>query len=86
MKKELDDIIRNFDKAYYNEYDNPNHYETIRAEYLEYSLFFQKAFISENGYIVNTGNYQTVNRELIRLVRDKILKHPLLWKLFFMVA
>lgn len=52
----------------------------------EFCLKIQKLFISENGYIIDTGNYQDVNSELIIRIEEKIKKHPILWKLFFMVA
>ena len=74
MKK----AIADFNKAY--ETDDMFH------EYLAFSQFFQRAFISKDGYIIDTGNFETCNRELIDLVEAKIHKHPLLWKLFFMVA
>lgn len=58
----------------------------ILHEYLAFSQFFQRVFISENGYIVDTGNFRTVNREMIDLVYTHIKRHPILWKLFFMIA
>lgn len=58
----------------------------ISDDDLDFIRWVHNIFISENGYIVDTGNYKTVNRELMRLVDKKIKKHPLIWKLFFMVA
>ena len=75
MKKAIED----FNKAYDTEGD-------IFHEYLAFSQFFQRAFISEDGYIVDTGNFETVNREMIDLVYERIKKHPIIWKLFFMIA
>ena len=77
-KERMEDAIAKFDKAYAN--------DDIREEYLQFSRFIQGAFISPNGWIVDTGNYQTVNRELIEDIYYKIRKHPLIWKLFFRVA
>lgn len=74
MKKE----IENFDKAYDS--------NDLFHEYLAFSKFFQKAFISEDGYIIDTGNFQTCNREMIQRVYERIKKHPIIWKLFFMIA
>lgn len=59
---------------------------TQKEKDLDFIRWVQNIFISENGYIVDTGNYQTVNDELMRRVDRKIKKHPLIWKLFFMVG
>ena len=75
MKKAIED----FNKAYDTEGD-------IFHEYLAFSQFFQRAFISESGYIIDTGNFETVNLEMIDRVYERIKKHPILWKLFFMIA
>ena len=77
-KKRMEDAMSKFDKAYSN--------RDLEEEYLQFSHFIQGAFISPTGWIIDTGNYQTVNRELIRDIYDKIRKHPLIWKLFFKVA
>lgn len=74
----MEENIRDFDEAYKN--------DDMRKEYLAFSQFMQNAFISEDGYIIDTGNFQTANLELIDLVYRKIKKHPIIWKLFFMVA
>ena len=77
-KKRMEDAISKFDKAYFN--------FNLEEEYLQFSRFIQWAFISPTGWIANTGNYRTVNRELIEDIYYKIRKHPLIWKLFFRVA
>ena len=77
-KERMEDAISKFDIAYTN--------DDIREEYLQFSRFVQGAFISPTGWIIDTGNYQTVNRELIRDIYNKIRKHPLIWKIFFKVA
>ena len=52
----------------------------------EFSILIQNLLISENGYVLDTGNWENVNAEVaLRLVK-KIKKHPILWKYFFMVA
>ena len=52
----------------------------------EFSILIHNLLISENGYVIDTGNWENVNAEVaLRLVK-KIKKHPILWKLFFMVA
>ena len=60
--------------------------DDIFHEYLAFSKFIQSAFISKNGYIIGTGNFQSCNGVLMNLIKDKINKHPILWKIFFMVA
>lgn len=74
----MEENIRDFGEAYKN--------DDMVKEYLAFSQFMQNAFISEDGYIIDTGNFQTANLELIDLVYRKIKKHPIIWKLFFMVA
>lgn len=73
------EAIKDFEKAYDSE-------DSMFDEYLAFSQFFQRAFISGYGYIIDTGNFETVNRELIFRVYERIKKHPIIWKLFFMVA
>lgn len=52
----------------------------------EFSILIQNLLISENGYVIDTGNWENVNAEVaLRLVKN-IKKHPILWKYFFMVA
>ena len=77
-KERMKDAMSKFEIAY----DNNN----LEEEYLQFSRFIQGAFISPTGWIVDTGNYQTVNRELIGDIYYKIRKHPLLWKIFFRVV
>lgn len=52
----------------------------------DFSVLMQHLLISEGGYVIDTGNYESVNAEVaLRLIRQ-IHKHPLIWELFFMVA
>jgi len=69
-----EDALAKFNKAYD---------EDIYAnEYLELSRFLQALFISNGGYVIDTGNFQTVNREILEDILEKVKKHPKLWKLF----
>ena len=77
-KERMEDAISKFKIAYTS--------DDLREEYLQFSRFIQGAFISPGAWIIDTGNYQTVNRELIEDIYCKIKKHPLIWKLFFRVA
>lgn len=52
----------------------------------EFSILIQDFAISEHGYVIDTGNWQNVNAEVALCLAEKIRKHPLLWRLFFMVA
>ena len=52
----------------------------------EFSILIHNLLISENGYVVCTGNWENVNAEVALRLVEKIRKHPILWKLFFMVA
>lgn len=52
----------------------------------DFSIFMQNLLVSENGYVLDTGNYENVNAEVALRLAKKVEKHPILWKLFFMVA
>lgn len=52
----------------------------------DFSLLIQYMTISENGYVLDTGNWENVNAEVALRLAERIKKHPILWKLFFMVA
>jgi hypothetical protein len=77
-KKRMEDAMSKFDKAYFS--------NNLKEEYLQFSRFIQGAFISPTGWIIDTGNYQNVNKVLIEDIYYKIRKHPLIWKIFFKVA
>ena len=75
MKKSIEDFNK-----FYNVEDG------MAKRYLALSHFFQEAFISKDGYIIDTGNFETVNLEMMSMVYKRIKKHPIIWKLFFMIA
>ena len=52
----------------------------------DFSLLIQNMTISENGYLLGTGNWENVNAEVALRLTEQIKKHPILWKLFFMLA
>lgn len=52
----------------------------------DFSILVQNLLISENGYVIDTGNWENVNAKVALRLVEKIRKHPILWKLFFMVA
>ena len=52
----------------------------------DFSLLIQDMTISENGYVIDTGNWENVNAEVAIRLAEQIKKHPIIWKLFFMVA
>lgn len=52
----------------------------------DFSLLIQNMTISENGYVLSTGNWENVNAEVALRLAEQIKKHPILWKLFFMIA
>lgn len=61
-------------------------YDNLLQEYLGFSQFIQSLFIGEVGYIIDTGNFEAVNYELMYRIAERIKKHPYLWKMFFQVA
>ena len=52
----------------------------------DFSLLIHDMIISENGYVIGTGNWENVNAEVALRLAEQIKKHPIIWKLFFMVA
>ena len=52
----------------------------------DFSILIHNLLISENGYVIDTGNWENVNAEVALRLVEKIKKHPILWKHFFMVA
>lgn len=52
----------------------------------DFSMFIQEIVISENGYDLHVGNWENVNSEVVIQLTEKIKRHPILWKLFFMIA
>ena len=52
----------------------------------DFSILVQNLLISENGYVIDTGNWENVNAEVALRLIEKINRHPILWKHFFMVA
>ena len=52
----------------------------------DFALLIQDMTISENGYVIDTGNWENVNAEVALRLAEQIKKHPIIWKLFFIVA
>lgn len=52
----------------------------------DFSVLIHKMTISEDGYVLDTGNFENVNAEVALRLAENIKKHPILWKIFFMVA
>lgn len=52
----------------------------------EFSIWMQNQLVSEDGYVLDTGNYENVNAEIARRLKIQIDKHPILWNLFFRVV
>ena len=52
----------------------------------DFSVLIQDFLISHDGYVIDTGNWENVNAVCAVSLAEKIRKHPLIWKLFFMIA
>ena len=52
----------------------------------EFAFLMQELLVSEDGYVLDTGNGMQVNAEIALRIIKKIKKHPKLWKWLFMVA
>jgi len=52
----------------------------------DFSILMQNLMVSPTGYVMDTGNWENANREIALLLLERIKKHPIIWKLLFMVA
>ena len=52
----------------------------------EFAFLMQELLVSEDGYVLDTGNGMQVNAEIALRIMKKIKKHPRLWEWLFMVA
>lgn len=57
----------------------------IDKEDLKFIQWVHNIFIKEGVAIICTGNYKNVNHELVKIIDEKIKKHPFIWKHFFMI-
>lgn len=66
-------------------YDKPKTITTnddIFNEYLELSRFIQSLFISDNGYVIDTGNFRTANRAILQDIFENVKANKKAWKMF----
>ena len=52
----------------------------------DFSILIQRLLVSEHGYVMDTGNWENANAAVASRLASNIEKHPLIWKLLFMVA
>ena len=52
----------------------------------DFSILVQNLLVSENGYVIDTGNWENVNAEVALRLIEKIKRHPIIWKHLFMIA
>ena len=52
----------------------------------DFSILVQNLLVSENGCVIDIGTWESVNAEVALRLIEKINRHPILWKHFFMVA
>lgn len=51
----------------------------------DFSVLMHELLVSPNTYVIYTGNWETVNAAVAQILVKRIQRHPLLWKLFFMI-
>lgn len=51
----------------------------------DFSVLMHELLVPPNGYIMGTGNWENVNAVAAQLLAQRIRRHPLLWKWFFMI-
>lgn len=81
--------VTKIDKIYFNDRAKEILDKAYKEGYLsgfDFSIFMQEIIIPEGMYVIDTGNYENVNAEVALRLAEKIKRHPLLWKFFFMVA
>lgn len=54
--------------------------------YTDFYNYMTDILISETGYATDCGSNANVAAVIVIMLEEKIKKHPLLWKLFFMLA
>lgn len=52
----------------------------------DFSLLMQDLLISDGGWVIDTGNWENVNAEVAIRLEERVRRHPMLWKCFFMVG
>lgn len=52
----------------------------------DFAILMQNLLVSENGYVIDTGNWENVNAEVALRLAEKIKANPHIWEWFFMVA
>ena len=52
----------------------------------DFSILMQRLLVSENGYVIDTGNWENANAAVALYLWERVKRHPVLWELFFMVA
>ena len=77
-KERYDDALQKFEDNWRK--------NDLFEEYLQFSRFMQGLFISKHGYIIDTGNFQCVDFEMMYRIKERVECHPVLWKLLFMIA
>lgn len=51
----------------------------------DFSVLMQELLVSPNVYVIEMGNWENVNAAVAQILVQRIRRHPLLWKLFFMI-
>lgn len=72
----IDDMVATFNRILYD----------LDIDLKDASIFIQDIAISENGYVVDVGNWENVNAEVALRLAERIKRHPILWNLFFRIA
>lgn len=87
MKKDIMGPIAMFEKVYNNKADknsiNPDS-DTLRF-YIALSGFIYRIFVKEKGSKIKGDNDLERDIAIMNAVAERIYKHPIIWKLFFMV-
>lgn len=51
----------------------------------DFSVLMQELLASLNAYVIPIGNWENANAAVAQILVQRIRRHPLLWKLFFMI-
>lgn len=69
--KQIEEKLGNVDTGYING--------------LDFSLIMHDLLIPDGEYVIDTGNWENVNYFCAYNLVRKIKRHPLIWRLFFMI-
>lgn len=82
----MDEIIEKAEEVLKNADDECKEDMIGYIDEREFCMFIRRLLIPTGRYVIDIGNYENVNYAVAHSLLEKVKKHPILWKVFFMVA